>query len=107
MVGVAPLPPQATVPPVQAATPDTRGAQSERFDAVAVGTMSFGHFVHDTYPAFLSSLLPLLIAKHGLSLGVAGLLLSVLRWSALIQPFLGVLADRNDARYWIILAPTV
>lgn len=69
--------------------------------------MSFGHFVHDTYPAFLSPLLPLLIAKHDLSLGAAGLLLSTLRWSALIQPFLGVLADRQDVRYWIILGPTV
>ena len=35
------------------------------------------------------------------------MLLSVLRWSALVQPFLGVIADRQDARYWIILAPTV
>jgi FSR family fosmidomycin resistance protein-like MFS transporter len=69
--------------------------------------MSFGHFVHDVYPAFLAPLLPLLIAKHGLTLGAAGLLLSVLRWSALIQPFLGIVADRSDARYWIILAPTV
>jgi MFS transporter, FSR family, fosmidomycin resistance protein len=94
--------------PAPAAAPgESPGAQSEKFDPVAVGTMSFGHFVHDTYPAFLAPLLPLLIAKHDLSLGAAGLLLSVLRWSALIQPFLGVLADRQDVRYWIILGPTV
>jgi FSR family fosmidomycin resistance protein-like MFS transporter len=85
----------------------TPAGQSEKFDVVAVGTMSFGHFIHDVYPAFLAPLLPLLIAKHGLTLGAAGLLLSVLRWSALIQPFLGIVADRSDARYWIILAPTV
>jgi MFS transporter, FSR family, fosmidomycin resistance protein len=81
--------------------------QSEKFDTAAVTTMSGGHFIHDVYPAFLGPLLPLLIEKHGLTLGAAGILLSVLRWSALIQPFLGVIADRQDARYWIILAPTV
>lgn len=84
-----------------------QSGQSERFDTPAVTTMSAGHFVHDVYPAFLAPLLPLLIEKHGLTLGAAGILLSVLRWSALIQPFLGVIADRQDARYWIILAPTV
>ncbi|MCC7367026.1 MAG: MFS transporter [Chloroflexi bacterium] len=84
-----------------------QSGQSEKFDTAAVTTMSAGHFVHDVYPAFLSPLLPLLIEKHGLTLGAAGILLSVLRWSALIQPFLGVIADRQDARYWIILAPTV
>ena len=40
-------------PPGAAKAP---AAQSEKFDAVAVGTMSFGHFVHDTYPAFLAPL---------------------------------------------------
>lgn len=101
--------PTATAPTTAPSTaPSTAtSGQSEKFDAVAVGTMSFGHFIHDVYPAFLAPLLPLLIAKHGLTLGAAGVLLSVLRWSALIQPFLGILADRSDARYWIILAPTV
>jgi FSR family fosmidomycin resistance protein-like MFS transporter len=87
--------------------PDRSTGQSPRFDTVAVTTMSLAHFVHDTYPAFLGPLLPLLIAKLGLSLGAAGVLVSVLRWSALVQPFLGVLADRSDPRYWVILAPTV
>lgn len=77
------------------------------FDTPTVATIALGHFVHDTYPAFLGPLLPLLIPKLSMSLGAAGLLLSVLRWSALIQPFLGYWADRTDARYWVILAPTV
>jgi FSR family fosmidomycin resistance protein-like MFS transporter len=98
MAGVAAAPPADQRP---------QGGQSEKFDTVAVTTMSSGHFIHDVYPAFLGPMLPLLIEKHGLTLGAAGLLLSVLRWSALIQPFLGVIADRQDARYWIILAPTV
>ena len=94
----------AVAPP---ADQHAQGGQSEKFDTVAVTTMSSGHFIHDVYPAFLGPMLPLLIEKHGLTLGAAGVLLSVLRWSALIQPFLGVIADRQDARYWIILAPTV
>lgn len=86
---------------------DSSTTQSPKFDTAAVTTMSLAHFVHDTYPAFLGAILPLLIAKFGLTLGAAGVLVSVLRWSALIQPFLGVLADRSDPRYWVILAPTV
>ena len=78
-----------------------------KFDTPTVVTVSFGHLVHDTYPAFLGPLMPLLIPKLGLSLGAAGVLVSVLRWSALIQPFLGYWADRTDPRYWVILAPTV
>ena len=86
---------------------DASTTQSGTFDTAAITTMSLAHFVHDTYPAFLGALLPLLIAKFGLTLGAAGVLVSVLRWSALIQPFLGMLADRSDPRYWVILAPTV
>ena len=88
-------------------TPHASTTASQKFDTAAVATVSVGHLVHDTYPAFLGPLMPLLIPKLGLSLAAAGALVSVLRWSALIQPFLGYWADRTDPRYWVILAPTV
>jgi FSR family fosmidomycin resistance protein-like MFS transporter len=95
-----------------ASAPATTGREAApsrppRFDTAAVLTISFGHFVHDTFPAFLSTLLPLLIQKHGLSLAAAGALAGVLRWSAVIHPFMGYWADRTNPRYWVIFAPTV
>ena len=44
------------------------------FQTGKVITVSFGHLVHDTYSAFLAPMLPLLIAKLGISLSMAGLL---------------------------------
>jgi MFS transporter, FSR family, fosmidomycin resistance protein len=77
------------------------------FDTAAVGTVATAHFVHDTYPAFVGTLLPLLIDKHGMSLAVAGGLATMIRWPSVAQPFLGYVADRTDARLLVILPPVV
>jgi FSR family fosmidomycin resistance protein-like MFS transporter len=61
--------------------------------------------VHDTYPAFVGVLLPLLIAQLGISLTVAGLLAATFRVATAVQPVFGHIADRVDTRYWIVLAP--
>ena len=67
--------------------------------------MSAAHLVHDSYPAFVGVLLPLLISKLSLSLAEAGLLASGIRWTMMLQPSLGFLADRRDTRYWVVVAP--
>jgi FSR family fosmidomycin resistance protein-like MFS transporter len=77
------------------------------FDTPTILFVSAAHLVHDTYPAFVGVLLPLLIPKLGISLAVAGLLAATFRLATGIQPVLGYLADRADTRYWIILAPAV
>jgi FSR family fosmidomycin resistance protein-like MFS transporter len=77
------------------------------FDRRSIGLMSSAHFVHDSYPAFVGVLLPLLIPKLGLTLAEAGLLASGMRWTTGLQPFLGYLADRFDTRYFVIAAPAV
>ena len=69
--------------------------------------LSGAHLAHDTYPAFLGVMLPLLIDELHISLAVAGFLASGLRWTTSLQPFLGHLADRTDTRWWVILAPAV
>jgi len=69
--------------------------------------LSGAHLAHDTYPAFLGVMLPLLIDELHISLAVAGLLASGLRWTASLQPFLGHLADRTDTRAWVILTPAI
>lgn len=63
------------------------------------------HFVHDVYSSFLAPLLPLLIEKLSMSLTQAGLLSAVMQLPALLNPFIGLLADRISLRYFVILAP--
>ena len=75
------------------------------FDTATIVTVSAAHLVHDSYPAFVGVLLPLLIPKLGIGLVVAGLLASTFRLATAVQPLLGYIADRADTRYWIILAP--
>lgn len=77
------------------------------FETGQVITVSGGHFVHDTYSAFLSPLLPLLIEKLGLTLTLAGSLTSFLQIGGVLTPFLGYAADRGNMRYMVILAPAV
>ncbi len=87
------------------------GVSSQRdesdFDLIKVGTIATAHFIHDSFPAFLAPLIPLLTAKLGFSLAAAGTLVPFLRSASLIQPVIGYLADRTDARIFVILAPTV
>ena len=82
-------------------------ADADPFDAPAVVTVASAHFVHDLYPSFVGTMLPLLIDKHGMTLAVAGTLATVLRWPSVAQPLLGYLADRTDARLLFIVPPVV
>ncbi len=77
------------------------------FDTPIIVSVAAAHLVHDTYPAFVGVLLPLLIPRLGISLAVAGLLAASFRLATVIQPILGYVADRADTRYWIVLAPAV
>jgi FSR family fosmidomycin resistance protein-like MFS transporter len=75
------------------------------FELFRVILLSVGHGIHDMYPAFLAPLLPLLRDKLGLSNTLAGSLATFLRSSSIAQPFIGYLADRTGARWFVILAP--
>lgn len=77
------------------------------FDKKTVTLLALAHFTHDSYPAFIGVMLPLLIPKLGMSLAAAGVLSSGIRWTTSIQPVLGYWADRTDARWWVVLPPTV
>ncbi len=86
----------------QAAAP---AAETEQFQTGRLLTISAGHAVHDTYTAFLPSLLPVFIANLSLSNTEAGLLTVFMQGPSLLQPFIGHLADRVSLRYLVILAP--
>ena len=75
------------------------------FQTGGVLLVSLCHFIHDVYSSFLAPLLPLLIEKLSLSLTKAGLLSTVMQLPSLLNPIIGVWADRISVRWFIILAP--
>lgn len=87
---------------------DTVVAQTdEGFQAGRVLTIAVAHFVHDVFTSFLAPLLPLIIDKLSLSLALAGSLPMYQRLPSVINPFIGMLADRVDLRWFVILAPGI
>ncbi|MGE5585573.1 MAG: MFS transporter [Bacillota bacterium] len=82
-----------------------RAARLKRLELVAVTS---GHLVNDLYAAFLTPLLPALVAKFDMSLALAGLLAAVYATtSSLVQPVVGHLADTSGSRAFIVLGPMV
>ena len=77
------------------------------FHVGEVTTIVGGHFVNDTFTSFTAPLLPLLIEKMSLSLTLAGSLWSFTQLPALLNPFIGYLADRVSLRYLVIFSPAV
>ncbi len=96
---MTPKVPDTTIRPA----PGTGG----HFHLPGVAAVSIAHFVHDVYSSFLAPLLPLLIEKLSLTLTQAGLLSTVMQLPALLNPWIGSLADRISVRWFIILAPTL
>jgi FSR family fosmidomycin resistance protein-like MFS transporter len=77
------------------------------FQTGKILALSVAHFIHDAYSSFLAPLLPLLIEKLSMSLTQAGFLSTVMQIPALLNPYIGVLADRISVRYFVILAPAL
>lgn len=93
-------PDDPAAPPVaQAVGASPRGAE--------IGAIAGGHFVHDTYTAFVPPLLPILQERFLLSYQQAGLLAVFLQLASLLNPLIGYLADRVSLRYFVILAPAL
>jgi FSR family fosmidomycin resistance protein-like MFS transporter len=77
------------------------------FQSGKVVLISFGHLMHDTFTSFLAPMLPLLIEKFSLSYSLASLLGLLQRIPNLLNPFLGLLADRMGMRWLVILSPAI
>jgi MFS transporter, FSR family, fosmidomycin resistance protein len=69
--------------------------------------ISAAHLLHDTFSSFLAPLLPLLIEKLGISYTLAGFLNVINRLPMLLNPFLGLLADKIQLRYIVIFTPLI
>ena len=79
----------------------------KNFNKLQVATISFAHFTHDIYSSFLAPLLPLIIEKFGISLAMSSFFEIVRRFPALLNPFVGILAERSDVKWFAILSPSI
>lgn len=82
-------------------------ASQKRFQSGNVILISFAHLMHDIYSSFFAPILPLLIEKLGMNYTVVGLLSLFQRLPSLLNPFVGLLADRIALRYLVILTPAL
>lgn len=80
---------------------------NSQFQTGKVATISAAHLSHDVFSSFLAPLLPLLIAKLGLSLSAVAILDIARKIPQLLNPLLGLMADRMCMKYAVILAPAV
>lgn len=81
--------------------------QKTKFQLSNVFTVSFAHMVHDTFTAFLAPILPLLREKLGISYAIAGLLSAIQKSPALLNPLVGIIADRMSLRFLVIIGPAI
>jgi len=79
----------------------------QKFQIGNVLTISVIHSIHDIYSSFLAPLLPLLIEKLNLSYALVGVLTVIQRIPSLLNPVVGMIADRLAVRYFIISAPAI
>lgn len=79
--------------------------KEKSFTSKTVYSVAGGHLFHDLFSSFLAPLLPEIIGTLSLSLTSIGALTTLIRLPALFNPFLGYLADKTGAKYFVILAP--
>ena len=78
-----------------------------QFQRGKVFSLSAVHFVHDCYTSILAPALPLIIDKLGISYGMTGMLAVVQRIPSLLNPIIGIAAERPVMRYMVILSPAL
>ena len=79
----------------------------DEFQTGKVATISLAHLSHDVFSAFLAPLLPLLITKLNLSLSAVAILDIARKIPQLLNPLIGLMADRICVKYLVIIAPAM
>ncbi len=69
--------------------------------------ISFAHFAHDLYGSFTAVLIPPVQDKLGVPLAVASLMVPAQQMPSVLQPFIGVIADRKGKKWFVVLAPSI
>ena len=83
--------------------------ESDQLHFSVRGTLviTFAHFAHDLYGSFTAVLIPPVQEKLGIPLSIAALMVPAQQMPSILQPFIGVLADRTSKRWFVVLAPGV
>ncbi|MBA7662406.1 Fosmidomycin resistance protein [subsurface metagenome] len=81
--------------------------KSKKFNSTDVILISLAHHIHDIYTSFLAPVQTLLIEKLSINHTLFGLLSVIQRIPNLLNPFVGIMADRVRIRYLVIFAPAV
>lgn len=79
--------------------------QKKPFHTGNVTLIAVTHTLHDIFTSLLASFRPLLKAKFEVSLGVTGLWDLLMGFPRLLNPLIGIIAEKTAARYFIILTP--
>jgi FSR family fosmidomycin resistance protein-like MFS transporter len=79
----------------------------EGFQKGRIITIAAAHFVHDCYTSILAPALPLIIEKLGISYGMTGVLAVIQRIPSLLNPLIGIMAERPVMRYMVIFSPAL
>jgi FSR family fosmidomycin resistance protein-like MFS transporter len=81
---------------------------SSTFRLRVVLLMTSAHLANDLYAGCITPILPVLIQQFGLSLALAGFLVTAREFSgSLVQPFYGFLGDRLGRRWLLGLGPLI
>lgn len=78
-----------------------------KFQTGNVALLTVTHMLHDIYSSFLAPLRPLLIDKFEISLTMASLWDLFQRIPWLLNPLIGMIAERTAARYFVIVTPAI
>lgn len=77
------------------------------FETANVAALSVGHWIFDTYQAFLPAFLPIFLNSFSLTNMQGGTLSAFNQFPSLIQPVIGYISDRKNLRWIVILSPAI
>jgi len=81
--------------------------QEQGFRKGNVASVAATHTLHDIYSSFFAPLIPLLTEKLGFTYAMAGMLSVVQKLPSLLNPLIGLIADKMVIRSAIVAAPIV
>ena len=78
-----------------------------KFQTGNVAAISVSHLFHDVYSAFFAPMLPILIRSLGIPVSMIGVLDFTRKAPSLLNPLVGIAADRICGKYFVILTPAI
>jgi len=81
--------------------------KNNKFQTLNVSLLSIAHHIHDIYTSFLAPIELVLHDKLGINHTMFGLLSVIQRIPSLLNPFIGIIAEKFKIRYFVIFAPSI